>query len=174
MKNLRTTLLAGAFIAANLMQGQSITRQVLAEGGTTALSGDIILCWTMGQPGPVETAIAPDFVITQGFQQGDESLVGISEELWADNKLKIYPNPSKGIFKLEGYLLATETIRYGIYDNHASLLTKGKITVSADRYFSHEFNLSGSPPGIYLFRLTTSSDELSAQTEHSFKIILIP
>jgi hypothetical protein len=173
MKRLRVILCITAVILSILVQGQSVSRQVLSEGGSTTLSGEIILCWTLGQPGPVETATLPELIITQGFQQVDEAYVGINEEKWADGQLKIYPNPSTGTFKLEGYLNGPGKISFIIYNTYANPIVKGDIEVSSDGTLFHEFNLTECPSGVYLLNLISSPQSELYQGIHSFRLIKI-
>jgi len=142
-------LLVSAFGA----KAQTISRQVLAAGGSSASSGELMLSWTMGQPGPVEMAVAPSAIINQGFQQGDEPYVGITEQPVDDGLVKIYPNPSNGIFFLEGKIDGPAVLKYEIHDVQGRKADGGEICVAADGLVTAQFDISEFAPGIYLLCL---------------------
>lgn len=154
MKINKALLLIIVVCAANTSAAQSISRQVLANGGTTAISGSLMLCWTLGQPGPVELASSPSYIITQGFQQGDEPLVGIAQQIPGEVLIKVFPNPSNAIFHIAGNLPGTRELFCNIYDSRGRAIDfETRITVEADGHFNAQIDLSGFATGVYLLRL---------------------
>lgn len=151
---------------------QTIQRQVLATGGNTSVSGDLTLCWTMGQPGPVEVAVSPAIIITQGFQQSEDLELGISELAIGDDQAKVYPNPCKGVITLEGTITHSPLLLYFIYDSKGSSLGNGEIIIQPDGRFIKAIDISAFSMGTNLLRLHKPGNNLAE--DFIFKLVLLP
>jgi hypothetical protein len=154
-------LVMTAIFVVTLGQAQTIPRQVLSEGGTTSGSGGYSLCWTLGQPGPVSLATSASLIVTQGFQQGDEVEVGVINYPSVDELIRVFPNPSDGVFSLEGIFSGPVTLACDIYDCYGRKIQKKTIEVPADGHFQYPLDLKGSSPGVYLLQVSGKSTRVT-------------
>ncbi|SDL11809.1 Por secretion system C-terminal sorting domain-containing protein [Catalinimonas alkaloidigena] len=84
-----------------VVNGQSISHQVVASVGGSAVVQDFGLDWTVGEVA-VETKDPERFTLTQGFHQPRltiTSLTGPMRSVWS---VKVYPNPTLDFLILEG------------------------------------------------------------------------
>ena len=103
----------------------------ISPAGDFYESTNFNISWTLGEVA-VETLVGSNFILTQGFQQSELTIIGIDESLLDnDNSIIIYPNPSYGIVYLiiNRAELKTEQVpnRYLIYDIQGKLLNNEKI-----------------------------------------------
>lgn len=106
-------------------------------------------------------------IIIEGgnFETAESITFGASENLSTDdftsgNFLKLYPNPSKGIFNLK--LDSAKDIEFEVYNILGQTIKKG----ASDRS-EQQFDLSAQAEGIYLLKIT---DKASGKTKN-FKLI---
>jgi hypothetical protein len=62
-----------SFIPAILIAGNSFSQQVIATAGSSGSGTGIQLSWTIGEP-VTSTATSSEFILTQGFQQGQPEI----------------------------------------------------------------------------------------------------
>ena len=80
------------------VRGQSLSPTVIASGGGYFTSAGASLSATIGEA-VIFTGSSGAALLTQGFQQPDETAVGV-EEFANTGSGAIYPNPNSGIFSL--------------------------------------------------------------------------
>lgn len=136
-----------------------LERDVTASGGGHAISGGIILSYTIGEPA-VTTLSGTTSILTQGFQQPDLLLVNVEEFPVSGFVLNCFPNPV--ISDLNIYLTPGSYEKITILVVDASgrkvipplekILAQGveeKITV----------DMSGLAPAVYLVRIVNRDDK---------------
>ena len=75
----------------------------------------------------------------------------VYSEVFADIQLKIYPNPTDGLVKVEIYNLPEgETAQIWVYAMSGQLLTSFKDVSKAV-----DINISGQPAGVYVMRIVS-------------------
>jgi hypothetical protein len=91
----KISLLICTFLTGCLVFSQSLERQVISSGGDYVTSGSVSLSYTVGE---VATATLSNgnLILTQGFQQPDQTAVGIDETPFS-GEIKVYPNPTHDI-----------------------------------------------------------------------------
>ncbi|WP_026704021.1 T9SS type A sorting domain-containing protein [Flavobacterium soli] len=106
-------------------------------------------------------------IIIQGgdFGSGESITFGASENLSTDdfasaNFLKVYPNPSNGIFNLK--FDTTVDFQFEVYNLLGQTIKKGSSNSN-----QHQIDLSGNAEGVYLLKVT---DVVSNKTKN-FKLI---
>lgn len=142
-----------ALLTASLW-AQNLPRQVISTAGTITESGNISLSWTVGQAGPVETVESSGFYLTQGFQQGDEWWVSINDLVVHNNDLQVFPNPSQGMFHINGTLPAGGECHYEIYNGNGKTVFQGYWDVGSTCILSADLDLSVLNTGSYFLNLT--------------------
>lgn len=131
------------------LKAQQLPRQVISTAGGHSTSGSVILSWTVGQAGPVDALTPAAFYITQGFQQGDELWVSIKNHPNLYDAIKVYPNPSSGIFKLEGVLPVAGDYGYSIVNISGAQVLSGTATTSNDARMDQTIDLGNFAAGYY-------------------------
>jgi len=84
-----------------LARGQSLSPVVIASSGGYSSVGGTSLSFTIGELATIETFSAGATILTQGFQQPQDTKVGILNLQGEDGYFGIYPNPvNEGLFYL--------------------------------------------------------------------------
>lgn len=130
---------------------QQLPRQVISTAGGEAVSGSVMLSFTVGQAGPVDSGAPATFYITQGYQQGDELWVSIKNNPVLYNAIIVYPNPSNGIFNLKGTLPSAGEYEYSVYEMNGSLITSGSDVTAQDAIVDQTLDLGQYATGYYTF-----------------------
>lgn len=76
------------------IKAQTLGRQVLSSAGNQYSDNDIQVDYTLGEPF-VTTLSSIELILTQGFQQADVTLVGISTPEGPKWEVHHYPNPTR-------------------------------------------------------------------------------
>ncbi|MFN4298202.1 MAG: fibronectin type III domain-containing protein [Thermaurantimonas sp.] len=84
--------------------------------------------------------------------------IGINESLLAET-LKLYPNPNNGVFELT-FSDDLDKLPVRIYDIKGVKIFEQTLT-SANGQFSHTFDLSRLPKGVYMLKVNTSAGDLA-------------
>jgi hypothetical protein len=86
---------------------------------------------------------------TMTIQVDINCLVSIGEEM--DNQLRLFPNPNRGLFKLETALTGDAPVSVKITDIHGKAVYSHDFGQSAGR-FSEQINLQNQSKGVYFVR----------------------
>ena len=81
-------LIIGSFIGTVI-----IAQEVISSGGETQTATGYEICWTLGEP-VIETYMPGTYILTQGFHQSRLTATPISEILYTEIELKVFPNPA--------------------------------------------------------------------------------
>jgi hypothetical protein len=154
MKAQKAVLFFLLFILHLALWAQNLPRQVIATAGNISQSGNVSLSWTVGQPGPVETASPSGFYLSQGFQQGDEWWVSINEAVVDYNNIIVYPNPSKGQVHLLGTLPSGGTFSCRLLDNSGKTVYNQQFNAQSNGEVDTEINFQGLSNGTYFLQLS--------------------
>ncbi len=104
MKKLYVLIIACCLCAAGYTQTPELEREVIATAGDTASAGGLNFSFTFGQM-ITETALSLNgvLILTQGFQQPvqQELNTSLEDELNIRLTYNIFPNPTKGLLKVE-------------------------------------------------------------------------
>lgn len=160
-----------ASMLASAAWAQQLPRQVIASGGNISQAGNVNLSWTVGQPGPVQSATPSSFYITQGFQQGDEWWVSINEVVVAYDAINLYPNPSYGEINLTGKLPAGGVCNYMVFDNNGKAVADNYFSVDPSGEFLTNIQLTGLATGTYYLRLVGGNDNAKYVCSKKISII---
>jgi hypothetical protein len=137
-----TTSGTGNFSAASAISGNYLPSAADKTGG------DVTLTLTATPVSPCETAIADARIIhfdgPTGIMDADNALIGMT----------ISPNPSTGLFKLMVTGLDHQNAMVTISDITGKMLVQRGLFTSDNQ--QEQFDLSGSPKGIYFVKIQTS------------------
>ena len=101
MMKANLTLIAALMLLLPALGMAQVTkeRDVVAAAGEYASSANLSLSWTAGETA-VTTATTASLIVTQGFQQADQTLAGIEEAVFA-GEIKVFPNPVQDVLNFE-------------------------------------------------------------------------
>lgn len=97
MKKIIFTLLP--FAAATIVNGQSISPQVIASAGTHYTGSNGQLSWTIGEP-VITTVSNGNNIITQGFHQTLLNVTSVEEQSIAGVNVTVFPNPTSDVLNI--------------------------------------------------------------------------
>jgi len=152
-----------SLIAVNA-QNPSLSREVIAAGGDFFVSPVGSLSWTLG-----ETVIETfenntiNIILTQGFQQPDEfNTTGIWELPVSNIFLKLYPNPTVHVVRLDLKFDANSILKIQLVDMLGRIINSDDLDVSKGQLSSYQLDVSLLSAGMYMFRLTDKGQLLNS------------
>jgi len=123
MKKIILTILP--FAVAVVVNGQSISPQVIASAGTHYTGSNAQLSWTVGEP-VITTVSNGSNTITQGFHQTLLNPVSVEEQTVAGVNVSVFPNPTSD--KLNISLVNNlKDLQMDLFDMNGKLLESRKI-----------------------------------------------
>lgn len=141
--------------------GQSVSPQVIATAGDHAVGTTAQISWTIGEP-IITTLSGTNTQLTQGFHQSNLMITAL-EDLAADFKVRVYPNPTAAKVQVEAPEAPTAFSLELTDATGRTLHTDAETSQFATR----SLDLSDYAPGWYLLRLHTAD----RQTIKTFKIV---
>lgn len=140
-------------VCSGIAVSQSIERSVIGSSGGFSAVGNVQLSWTAGET-VIATASAGSVILTQGFQQPETGTSSVKPVDLA-SVLKVYPNPSNGIFKVSyatNAASAADMVSTTVYDGAGKMVYSGrKMDLSSGEA---ELDLSNLPGGVYTLNFT--------------------
>ncbi len=134
---------------------QSIFPSVLSSGQIEGQIQDIHITSTVGQL-ITPTAIANDFIVTQGFQQPNlEVLTSIQALTRLDDQVKVFPNPCKEFIQIESNLAFTHIELYDVGQKRV-LFSKAGYPLQ----YNQSLDLSGLSYGTYFVLIHTKNQPI--------------
>jgi len=100
---------------------QSVEQQVIAASGNHGSSPTHQLSWTIGEP-VIETAVATNNTLTQGFHQTNLVITDVSEPGLAAFEMTVFPNPSMDFIYLNVSNRNQKKAEYILYDETGRIL----------------------------------------------------
>ena len=132
------------FMLPTLAFTQSISRDVVSSGGDEFTATNGSLSWTLGETA-IETYTAADYLLTQGFQQGNLTVTSITDPEQSGFSVNVYPNPVQNHLTIEADLQGAE---YRIVNMQGKVVKTGKITETA-----LQIDFSDLSGGTYLLKV---------------------
>jgi len=135
--------------------------QLIASGGgyfENAVAG-LSVSWTLGEVA-YTTLSSTDYILTQGFQQGNLFTTSVDKLGITQNDITIYPNPARDYVKVKFEIpIASGKATFDLYD-----ITGRKViskVMNVEQSVPAELNLSEIRSGIYLIKVTLEKDNLN-------------
>lgn len=123
MKKILFTLLPLA--GAAVVNGQSISPQVIASAGTHYAAGNAQLSWTVGEP-VITTVSNGSNIITQGFHQTLLNATAVEEQTVAGINVNVFPNPTQDMLNVN-IINNLKDLQMELFDMNGKLLQAQKI-----------------------------------------------
>ena len=135
-------------------------QEVISSGGETQSASGYEISWTIGEP-IIETFTGGSNILTQGFHQSKITVTSLTENLYPDIKLKVFPNPTSD-FVLIQFNELIENSGYSLFNLTGKVLESKLITSTETR-----LDLRNYASGQYILKLTKNS----TKPLQTFKII---
>ena len=131
MKNI--ILLVTVFLASS-SYAQTIERQLIGSSGGSFVNSTIDLNYSIGET-VITTESSGALILTQGFQQEDDGILGVDEFVKVNNVL-LYPNPVSGSLSIQFIEDASKSgnVSVTVYDN------QGKVVFHSEEKLNVGFN----------------------------------
>lgn len=150
MKKIITLLFSISFLTG---YSQDIALQVISPAGGyfESSSAGLSISWTLGEVA-YTTLSSDNFILTQGFQQGDLFSTGVSNPELVSSNISLYPNPASSEVKLIINMPnSSNSADVRIYD-----LTGKMVDYQLVKYENNvavPLNISNLKPGIFLVKV---------------------
>ncbi len=123
MKKIILTLLPLA--GAVLVNGQSISPQVIGSAGTHYAAGNAQLSWTVGEL-VITTVSNGSNIITQGFHQTLLTATAVEEQTEAGINVNVFPNPTQDVLNVN-IVNNLKDLQMELFDMNGKLLQAREI-----------------------------------------------
>lgn len=139
------------FIGSSVLtNGQNSSHNVISSSANTAVNGNIMLDWTIGEP-VIATHQTPNNLFSQGFHQPTYQIVSVNKPK-GEIAIRVYPNPSTDVVFIE----CSGTFGWTLLDIAGRIL---------DKNTSQFVQMGLYPSGIYVLKIQ------QAQKEAIFQIV---
>ncbi len=149
MKNI--IFISSFILISFLVRSQEISTELISTAGNYFTNSEYQLEWTVGEV-ITEQFSSDEFVLTQGFQQGDVEVTAINEISSENFDIKIFPNPATDFLSV---VSNEKNIDFKI---SISDITGKKIINLSEKNISNTFqiNISDLTSGIYFLKIVSS------------------
>ena len=140
----RKTIMFVLFLG--LLFSRATAQEAVVSGGGYAVAETTSISWTLGELA-IETFVAGDLILTQGFQQGSLLITTVEEITDPDFRLTIYPNPVSDHLIIEVPENQVEGLRFQVFDLSGRLLMTEPLGAPL-----RELSFGAMEPGMYMVR----------------------
>ena len=123
---------------------QDIKQNVIGSAGDDFKNNKVSVSWTIGEA-ITETLITESYVLSQGFHQGNLTVIGVDNDFPAEFQIKAYPNPVKDLLIIE---TQEPGLKYQLIDVHGRVISNGFLHSS-----SEEIDCTTFPSGTYFLQV---------------------
>lgn len=130
---------------------------VIASSGGYFGNGGYTLSTTVGEMTMVATFETGNYILTQGFQQPDEKMVGVFEYEPGIFDLSVYPNPVYDRLILEFETSFQDNYMVILYNELGQLITMRDLPANLEPGVREEFDMTLYSSGVYFLQVTNRS-----------------
>ncbi|UCH13382.1 MAG: T9SS type A sorting domain-containing protein [Bacteroidales bacterium] len=138
----------------------SAAQEVITPSASYFETPSMSLTWTIGEIA-IETFTSEDIMLTQGFNQADIIITGITEELSPGFNIAIYPNPVKDNFNITIEAEQMQELKAELYSMSGTKLLSELIITG-----NTQINTERLPSAAYILKIYDNLDVIK-----SFKVI---
>lgn len=135
----------------------SIERDVIATAGETSNTPSLNVSWTIGEMA-INESVNANFIITEGFQQGEQDFTGINEE-FLGTEINVFPNPVTDILN---YTITSEQsveLNIQLFDESGRLVEEFT-PIKANAMIEGKIDMSQYASGKWILRFQSESQGL--------------
>ncbi len=156
MKNIIVLI---ALLLPHAVFSQTLDRQVIGSSGAYAEAGNISMSYTVGEA-VVATGSSGTIVLTQGFQQPDNMMVGI-ESVESRVSINAYPNPTAGEIILDFTVVNPSEFILQVFDVSGKLMMNPE-TLKVENSTKHQIDFSEFSSGNYFIVMKNQDGTLNS------------
>ncbi|MFN8286744.1 MAG: T9SS type A sorting domain-containing protein [Chitinophagales bacterium] len=156
-------ILAGFWVSA-----QTLSPSVIASTGGFSSNSNGSLSYTVGEMTMVQTFSAGNNILTQGFQQPNDVVIGLLEINSGEyGNLVVYPNPAVDNFSYGFELPAAGKVYFRVFDQLGQIVADGYNGSYTGGKEVHEMNVTPWAAGTYYLQMTFT--DVSGSTHYLSK-----
>ncbi|NOT92040.1 T9SS type A sorting domain-containing protein [Ferruginibacter sp.] len=142
-----------SFYITSLLNAQTNTLNVQTPCTTTAqgTAGNFIISYTIGEMPLIQSWQSNGLLITQGVLQPGPVIADTVYECYGRTEVKVYPNPSPGVFSLRLSFLKTGNVKTLLFDASGKLLQTNEFAYHT--FSTTEYNIQQLASGVYYLQL---------------------
>lgn len=142
-----------SFSAANLLQAQNNSPTTQTPCTTTAqgTAGNFVISYTIGEMPLIQSWQSNGFMITQGVLQPVPFIADTLYECYGQTEVKVYPNPSPGVFSLRLSILKKGNVKTLLFDASGKLVLTKEFAYNT--FSTTQFNIKNLANGMYYLQL---------------------
>ncbi len=129
---------------AVMMITRPFAQEAVVPAGNYHEGNDLSISWTLGELA-IETLVAGDWILTQGFQQPGLIIVSVEDLYDTDLDITAYPNPTADYLNIEIRHAGPEDFSFRVYDSMGRLVGSDSFSGA-----EHSFNFDPFDPGLYV------------------------
>jgi hypothetical protein len=165
MKYKLLVMLFALILISGISQSQTLSPTVISSSGGFYSTGSAMLSFTVAEMTMVQTFTSAGNMLTQGFQQPEDYVVGISETPTVLDDILIYPNPTNGMFTLSYSSNNSGENVINLYNLVGQVVLTKAVSQSAG-VSTVDFDISSFSQGIYMLELTTENTKGEKQINY--------
>jgi hypothetical protein len=145
-------ILVAMAVAGNALYAQSIlTVQSPCAAAAQGTAGNFVISYTIGEMPLVSTEKSNGLVITQGILQPFISIADTVYECFSQTEVRVYPNPTPGIFSLQLSMFKVGTVKTVLYDAAGKMLQQDDFAYNT--FATKQYNIQQLANGRYYLQL---------------------
>ena len=141
------------FSAANLLQAQNNgpATQTACTTAAQGTAGNFIISYTIGEMPLIQSWQSNGLLITQGVLQPIAVIADTVYECYGRTEVKVYPNPSPGVFSLRLSLLKKGSVKTLLFDASGKLLQTNEFAYNT--FSTTQYNIQNLANGMYYLQV---------------------
>ena len=141
------------FSAANLLQAQNNgpATQTACATAAQGTAGNFIISYTIGEMPLIQSWQSNGLLITQGVLQPIAVIADTVYECYGRTEVKVYPNPSPGVFSLRLSLLKKGSVKTLLFDASGKLLQTNEFAYNT--FSTTQYNIQNLANGMYYLQV---------------------
>ncbi len=152
---------------------QSLSPVVIASTGGFSSNSNGSLSYTVGEMTMVQTFSAGNNILTQGFQQPNDVVIGLLEISSGEyGSLVVYPNPAVDNFSYGFEMPEAGKVSFRVFDQLGQIVTDGYNGGYTAGKEIHQMNVTPWAAGTYFLQMTfTATDGSTHYLSKQFQVI---
>jgi Secretion system C-terminal sorting domain len=141
------------FSAANLLQAQnnSPATQTACTTAAQGTAGNFVISYTIGEMPLIQSWQSNGLMITQGVQQPVPFIADTVYECYGQTEVKVFPNPSPGVFSLRLSLLKKGNVKTLLFDASGKMVQTNEFAYNT--FSTTQYNIQNLTNGVYYLQL---------------------
>ena len=132
-------------------QNNSPTTQTACATTAQGTAGNFVISYTIGEMPLIQSWQSNGLMITQGVLQPVPFIADTLYECYGQTEVKVYPNPSPGLFSLRLSILKKGNVKILLFDALGKLVLTKEFAYNT--FSTTQFNIKNLANGMYYLQL---------------------